>query len=130
MIVSSWTPRGKRPAEFPRAKGLWRPAALLPLTILGEYGLLLITVLGMCAGLVCVGKYGWCSRGISGWYVGNIDRIIGSSRGKVLLVVLFVGSVFDALLSLRTSVGASEKEVWERGIDKPTACEGAVMGEI
>jgi hypothetical protein len=62
--------------------------------------------------------------------VGNIDRIIGSSRGKVLLVVLFVGSVFDALLSLRTSVGASEKEVWERGIDKPTACEGTVMGEI
>lgn len=62
--------------------------------------------------------------------MGNIDRIIGSSRGKVLLVVLFVGSVFDALLSLRTSVGASEKEVWERGIDKPTACEGTVMGEI
>jgi hypothetical protein len=62
--------------------------------------------------------------------VGNIDRIIGSSRGTVLLVVLFVGSVFDALLSLRTSVGASEKEVWERGIDRPTACEETVMGEI
>jgi len=54
----------------------------------------------------------------------------GSSRREVVVVVSFEGSVFDALLSLRTSVGASEKEVWERGIDKPTACEGTVMGEI
>jgi hypothetical protein len=53
----------------------------------------------------------------------------GSSRGKVVVVVEFVGSVFDALLSLRTSVGASEKEVWERGIDKPSACGEAAMGE-
>jgi hypothetical protein len=36
------------------------------------------------------------------------------------MAALFVVEVFDALLSLRTSVGASEKEVWERGIDKPT----------
>jgi hypothetical protein len=41
----------------------------------------------------------------------------GSSR---IDVVAFVGSVFDPLLSLRTSVGASEKEVCERGIDRPT----------
>jgi hypothetical protein len=66
MIVSSWTPLGKRPAAAPIARGLWRPAALLPLTTLGEYCLLLMTVLGMCAGLVWVGKYGWCSSGISG----------------------------------------------------------------
>lgn len=98
--------------------------------MLGEYGCLLMTVLGMCAGLVWVGKYGWCSSGISGWYVGNIDRIIGSSRGGVVLVAIFVADVFDALLSRRTSVGASEKEVWERGIDKPLLiCEDTLMGE-
>jgi len=54
----------------------------------------------------------------------------GSSRGEVVAVASVEGVVFEALLSLRTSVGASEKEVWERGIDKPTACEGRVIGEI
>lgn len=34
-------------------------------------------------------------------------------------MALVVGEVFDPLLLLRTSVGASEKEVWERGIAKP-----------
>lgn len=89
-----------------------------------------MTVLGICAGLVCVGKYGWCSSGISGWYVGNIDRIIGSSRGGIVLVAIFVVELFDALLSLRTSVEASEKEVWERSIDKLLlTCEGTLIGE-
>jgi hypothetical protein len=99
--------------------------------MLGEYGLLFMIVFGMCVGLVRVGKYGWCSRGISGWYVGNIDRRTGSSRWGVVLVALFVSELFDPLLLLRTRVGASEKEVWERGMVKPIwACEGTVMGEI
>lgn len=86
---------------------------------------------GMCVGLVWVGKYAWCSSAIWGLYLGNRDRETGGSPlcGEAFAVAF--AELFDELLLLRTSVGASEKDVCDRGISEPKcACGGVVIGEV
>jgi hypothetical protein len=64
-------------------------------------------------------------------YLGNIDRRMGCPRcGEVFIPFLAV-ELCDELLLLRTKVGASEKEVSDRGISVPirTTGGGAVIGD-